>query len=446
MRLAKLQLYTKILIALAAGAAFGLSANRFGFSGFVGVWIKPVGTAFIRLISMVVVPLVFASLVVGTASLKDLRTLGRIGAKTLAFYMCTPAIAVTIGLLLTGVVRPGSSLPLESRQKMIGDAAAQKALPVQATDEKPSIGDLLLNIIPTNPIKALAEAQMLQIIFFAMLMGICLTLIPPDRSQIVIGFFRALDETIVQMVHVIMKLAPYAVFGLIAAVVADFGFGILVMLLRYCLVVLLGLTIHMVLVYGTAIRILARTSVTDFFRGFRPAQLVGFCSSSSNASLPVSMECVEKNLGVPLHICSFTLPLGATINMDGTALLQGVATAFLAQVYGIELTLVQNVTIVLTATLASIGTAGIPGAGMVMLAIVLNSVGIPLQGIGIILGVDRFLDMCRTVVNITGDAACAVVVASTEGQLDTDNQRGCGGEPAKKTAPNGLHARPSEPS
>jgi len=277
-------------------------------------------------------------------------------------------------------------------------------------------------------------------------MGICLTLIPPDRSQIVIGFFRALDETIVQMVHVIMKLAPYAVFGLIAAVVADFGFGILVMLLRYCLVVLLGLTIHMVLVYGTAIRILARTSVTDFFRGFRPAQLVGFCSSSSNASLPVSMECVEKNLGVPLHICSFTLPLGATINMDGTALLQGVATAFLAQVYGIELTLVQNVTIVLTATLASIGTAGIPGAGMVMLAIVLNSVGIPLQGIGIILGVDRFLDMCRTVVNITGDAACAVVVASTEGQLDTDNQRGCGGEPAKKTAPNGLHARPSEPS
>jgi Na+/H+-dicarboxylate symporter len=440
MRLPKLQLYTKILIALAIGALFGLIANRFGFSGFVGVWIKPVGTAFIRLISMVVVPLVFASLLVGTASLKDIRTLGRLGAKTLAFYTCTTAIAVTIGLLLTSVIRPGSSLPLESRQKLIGDAAAQKALPVQATEERPSISDLLLGIIPTNPIKALAEAQMLQIIFSAMLMGICLTLIPPDRGQIVIGFFKAVDDAIVQMVHVIMKLAPYAVFALIAAVVADFGFGILVMLVRYCIVVLLGLAVHMVFIYGLALKAFTRMSLTRFFRGLRPAQLVAFCSSSSNATLPVSMECVEKNFGVPLHICSFTLPLGATINMDGTALLQGVATAFLAQIYGIDLSPVQYVTIVLTATLASIGTAGIPGAGMVMLAIVLNSVGIPLQGIGIILGVDRFLDMCRTVVNITGDAACAVVVASTEGQLGVQEA------PGKKTVPGDLHARSSEPS
>jgi Na+/H+-dicarboxylate symporter len=446
MRLPKLQLYTKILIALAAGAVFGLIANRFEFAGFVAVWIKPVGTAFIRLISMVVVPLVFASLLVGTANLKDIRALGRIGFKTLAFYMCTTAMAVSIGLLLTSVIRPGSSLPLESRQKLIGDAAAQKDLPVQAAEEKPSIGDLLLGIIPTNPIKALADAQMLQIIFFAMLMGICLTLIPVDHSQVVIGFFKAVDETIVQMVHVIMRLAPYAVFALIATVVADFGFGILLMLIRYCIVVLLGLTIHMVFVYGSVLKLFTRTSVTDFFRGFRPAQLVGFCSSSSNATLPVTMECVEKNLGVPSHIGSFTLPLGATINMDGTALLQGVAVAFLAQVYGMDLGLVQKLTIVLTATLASVGTAGIPGAGIVMLAIVLNSVGVPLQGIGIILGVDRFLDMCRTVVNITGDAACAVVVASTEGQLGVESGRDAKGSPEKKTAPGDLHERSSEPS
>jgi Na+/H+-dicarboxylate symporter len=446
MTLPKLQLYTKILIALALGAVFGVIANRFEFAGFVAVYIKPVGAAFIRLISMVVVPLVFASLLVGTASLKDIRTLGRIGAKTIVFYLATTAIAVTIGLVLTSVVRPGSSLPLESRQKLIGDAAAQKDLPVQATTEKPSIQELLLGIIPTNPIKALAEAQMLQIIFFAMLMGVCLTLIPPDRGRVVIDFFQAVNDTIVQMVHVIMRLAPYAVFALIAAVVADFGLGILAMLIRYCIVVLLGLTLHMVFVYGSALKLFTKMNVGDFFRGFRPAQLVGFCSSSSNATLPVTMECVEKRLGVPSYIGSFTLPLGATMNMDGTALLQGVAVAFLAQVYGMELDLVQRLTIVLTATLASIGTAGIPGAGIVMLAIVLNSVGVPLQGIGIILGVDRILDMCRTVVNITGDAACAVVVASTEGQLDTKNRRDPQDASAQTTAPGDLHARSSEPS
>jgi proton glutamate symport protein len=445
MRRPKLQLYTKILVALAVGAVFGLIANRLGFAGFVTEYIRPVGTAFIRLISMVVVPLVFASLLVGTASLKDVRTLGRIGIKTIAFYMCTTAVAVTIGLVLTSLIQPGSSLPPESREKLIGDAAVQRDLPVQAATERPSIRDLLLGIIPTNPIKALAEAQMLQIIFFAMLTGICLTLIPPERSRIVLSFFQALDDAIVQMVHLIMHLAPYAVFALIAAVVADFGLGILVMLIRYCIVVLLGLTLHMVLVYIPILKVFTSMSLGRFFRGLRAAQLVGFCSSSSNATLPVTMECVEENLGVPSEIGSFTLPLGATINMDGTALLQGVAVAFLAQIYGMDLSLVQKLTIVLTATLASIGTAGIPGAGMVMLAIVLNSVGVPLQGIGIILGVDRFLDMCRTVVNITGDATCAVVVASTERQLGPAGASDALGVPGQTTAPDVLNARSSEP-
>jgi len=417
--LPRLQLYTKILIALALGAVFGLAANRLGFSGFVVAYIKPVGSAFIRLISMVVVPLVFSSLLVGTASLKDVRTLGRIGAKTIVFYLCTTAIAVSIGLVLANILRPGSSLSPQARQRLADGAAGQKDLPVQPAAEKPSIKDLLLDIIPTNPVKAMADGQMLQIIFFAVLTGVCLTLIPPERSGPVLGFFGAVNDVIIQMVHLIMKTAPYAVFALIAAVVADFGLGILAMLIKYCVVVLLGLIAHMLIIYSSALKIFTKMSVSTFFRGFRPAQLVAFCSSSSNATLPVTMECTEKNLGVPQHICSFTLPLGATINMDGTALMQGVAAAFLAQVYGMDLAFSQQLTIVLTATLASIGTAGIPGAGIVMLAIVLNSVGVPLQGIAIILGVDRFLDMCRTVVNITGDAVCAVVVASTEGQLNS---------------------------
>jgi len=417
--LPRLQLYTKILIALALGAVFGLAANRFGFSGFVVAYIKPVGSAFIRLISMVVVPLVFSSLLVGTASLKDIRALGRIGAKTIVFYLCTTAIAVSIGLVLANIVRPGSSLSPQARQRLADGAAGQKDLPVQPAAEKPSITDLLLNIIPTNPVKAMADGQMLQIIFFAVLTGVCLTLILPERTRPVLSFFEAVNDVIIQMVHLIMKTAPYAVFALIAAVVADFGLGILAMLIKYCVVVLLGLIAHMLIIYSSALKIFTKMSVSTFFRGFRPAQLVAFCSSSSNATLPVTMECTEKNLGVPQHICSFTLPLGATINMDGTALMQGVAAAFLAQVYGMDLAFSQQLTIVLTATLASIGTAGIPGAGIVMLAIVLNSVGVPLQGIAIILGVDRFLDMCRTVVNITGDAVCAVVVASTEGQLNS---------------------------
>lgn len=445
MRLPKLQLYTKVLIALAAGALFGLIANRFEFSGFVGVWIKPVGTAFVRLISMVVVPLVFASLVVGTASLKDIRTLGRIGAKTLVFYLCTTAIAVSIGLVLTDVVRPGTSLSQQSRDKLIQDASNQTDSVAQPRAEQPSIRDLLLNIIPTNPVKSLVDGQMLQIIFFALLMGVCLTLIPAERGRPVIDFFKGIDEIIVRMVHLIMLTAPYGVFALIASVVADFGAGILLMLLQYSVVVLLGLAIHMFVVYSAALKILTKTGVRRFFQGFRPAQLMAFCSSSSNATLPVTMDCVTRNLGVSPNVCSFTLPLGATINMDGTALYQGVAAAFLAQIYGIELSSMQHLTIVLTATLASIGTAGIPGAGVIMLAIVLGSVGVPLQGIGIIMGVDRILDMCRTVVNVTGDGVCAVVVASTEGQISPDAW-GDSKASARKTAPDDLHARSSEPS
>jgi Na+/H+-dicarboxylate symporter len=258
---------------------------------------------------------------------------------------------------------------------------------------------------------------MLQIIFFALFTGICLTLIAAERRQPVISFFEGVNDVMIQMVHIIMRTAPYGVFALVAAVVADFGLGILPALLKYSAVVIVGLVLHTVIVYSAAIRIFSRQKVTAFFRGIRPAQLIAFSSASSSATLPVTMECTERNLGVSRKICSFALPLGATINMDGTALYQGVATVFLAQVYGMDLSLAQQVTIVLMATLASVGTPGTPGAGMITLAIVLKSVGVPVEGIAIILGVDRVLDMCRTVVNITGDASCAVIVASSENEI-----------------------------
>ncbi|MBN2316108.1 MAG: dicarboxylate/amino acid:cation symporter [Sedimentisphaerales bacterium] len=416
MKLSRLPLHTKILLGLLIGVFFGLLANRCGFSGFVFTYVKPVGSAFIRLISMVIGPLVFASLLVGTASLGDIRKLGRIGAKTMAFYLCTTTIAITIGLLLANAIKPGVGLSAEARARLIQSTDDKVNTQVETSLKKPSILDMLLNIIPTNPIQAFVEGKMLQIIFLALMAGVCLSLIPPERSRPVISLFKGINDLVIQMVHLIMKTAPYGVFAMISAVIADLGLGILLVLCKYSIVMVLGLILHMGIVYSLAIKTLSKQKVRTFFRGIRPAQLIAFSSSSSSATLPATMECTEKNLGVPAEICSFTLPLGATINMDGTALYQGVATVFIAQVYGMNLTVSQQLTVLLTALLASIGTAGIPAAGVIMLAIVLNGVGVPLEGIAIILGVDRILDMCRTVINITGDATCAVIVASSEGE------------------------------
>jgi proton glutamate symport protein len=420
MKLSRLQLHTKILLGLLLGVLFGVLANRCGISDFVFTYIKPIGSAFIRLISMVVVPLVFASILVGTTSLGDIKKLGRIGAKTMIFYMCTTAVAITIGLFLANIIKPGVGLSEETRTKLLQNASADLATNIETSLKEQGIMDVLLNIIPVNPVQAFAESKMLQIIFLALMSGLCLTLIPSERSRPVISFFEGINDLVIQMVHVIMKIAPYGVFALISAVIADFGLGILLALLKYSIVVVIGLILHMVIVYSLAIKTLSRQSILAFFRGIRPAQLIAFSSSSSSATLPATMECTEKNLGVPAEIGCFTLPLGATINMDGTALYQGVATVFIAQVYGMGLTASQQLTIILTALLASIGTAGIPAVGVFTLAIVLDSVGVPKEGIGIIIGVDRILDMCRTVVNVTGDAACAVVVASSEGGLQKE--------------------------
>ncbi|MCK4237282.1 MAG: dicarboxylate/amino acid:cation symporter, partial [Candidatus Krumholzibacteria bacterium] len=272
---------------------------------------------------------------------------------------------------------------------------------------------------PSNPVESLAEANMLQIIFFALLLGIAVTLIPNNKGKIVVDFFDAVSEAMIQMVHIVMKFAPIGVLALIAAVVGMFGAGILLSLLKYSLVVIIGLAVHMLVVYSSAVRVFARIGPLEFFRGIRQAQLIAFSTSSSNATLPVTIECAEENLGVSEEVSSFVLPLGATINMDGTALYQGVAAIFIAQVYGLSLSFGDQLTIVLMATLASIGAAGVPGIGIITLAMVLETLGLPLEGIALILGVDRLLDMCRTAVNITGDVSAAVVVAATEGDIKT---------------------------
>ncbi|MHC4584551.1 MAG: dicarboxylate/amino acid:cation symporter [Planctomycetota bacterium] len=414
MKLLKLQLYTKVLIGLLAGVLFGVLASQLGFSDFVFNYIKPIGLAFIKLISMIVIPLVFASLLVGTSSLNDIRKLGRIGAKTMAYYLCTTVIAICIGLLLANALRPGTGLSEQTRTKLIQSSPEESVAPIDTDLKKPTIIDILLNIIPTNPIRAFVEGRMLQIIFFALMTGICLGLIPSERSRPVIDFFESVNDVVIKMVHIIMKLAPYGVFALISAVVADFGMDVLFVLIKYSLVVVAGLVLHVAIVYSLAIKIFSKQKVRTFFRGIRPAQLIAFSSASSSATLPVTMECAENNLGVPGEVASFALPLGATINMDGTALYQGVSTVFIAQVYGLSLNPMQQLTIVLTAVLASIGTAGTPAAGVITLAIVLKSIGVPLEGIALIMGVERILDMCRSVVNVTGDASCAVVVASSE--------------------------------
>lgn len=423
-----MKLYTQIGIGLAAGVIVGLVL------GANAVWLEPLGKAFIQLITMVVVPLVFASLVVGTASLGSINKLGRIGGKTIGYYLITTALAVTIGLVLANLIQPGAGLDQQVKNQLLEKykgkiptqqtKAVEKSQPAdsmktaeKAKDDESSLVKVLLRIIPTNPIKAMAEGDMLPLIFFSLALGVALTYVPVERSGPFIAGLNGLNDAMIQMVHLIMKVAPFGVFALIAGVTGRFGFAILLTLLKYSLVVLLGLAIHLLGTYGLSVRLLGRMSPIRFFKGMRAAQLVAFSTSSSNATLPVNMRACQENLGVSSSITSFVLPLGATINMDGTALYQGVAAVFIAQVYNIPLELTDQLIIVLTATLASIGAAGVPSAGIVTLTLVLQTIGVPLEGIGLILGVDRILDMCRTVVNITGDATCAVFIARTEREL-----------------------------
>lgn len=383
-------------------------------------WLRPVGTLFLRLIQMVIVPLVFASLLVGVASLGDIRKLGRLGGKTLGLYLTTTAIAVTIGLLCARTIRPGAFIHAADRAALLAQFGAAAGAQVAAAAEAPSVIDTLLAIIPTNPVASLTHGDMLQIIFFAVLLGIALTMLGPDVSKPVILVFDAIQQAMIVLIHMIMTIAPFGVAALVAEVVGMSGLSILQALLVYSLTVLIGLTLHAGVVYGGVVRLLGKIPWVTFMRAARPAQLIAFSTSSSSATLPVSMECAQQNLGVSRSVSSFVLPLGSTVNMDGTALYQGVAALFIAQVFQLDLSVGAQLSIVLTATMASIGAAGVPGAGMVTLAMVLTATGIPTVGLALILGVDRILDMFRTAVNVTGDLAVAAAVAASEGeQLNT---------------------------
>lgn len=382
----------------------------------IGVWFKPVGDIFVRLLNMIAVPLVLASLIVGAASLTDLRHVAKIGGKTLGFYALTAVVAISIGLAFANIIQPGHIMDPEAKSRLL-DTYQDDAKSRIEQNVQMNVVDFLVNIVPKNPFKAIADGDFLQIVFFAILTGIFLMQIPRDKSEPVIKFFNGISEAMIVLVEKIMLIAPYAVFTLIAATVAEFGFSILKTLFWYSLTVVLGLLVLTFIEYPALLKIFTKIKLVDFFRAQRQVLAVAFSTSSSAATLPVTMDVCEKRLGVPNKIASFVLPLGTTVNMDGTALYQAVATMFIAQVYGFDLNLTQQLTIVLTAALAAVGTAPVPGVGLLMLIIVLRSVGVPEEGIALIIGVDRFLDMCRTVPNVLADSLACVVIANSEGEL-----------------------------
>lgn len=397
-----MKLTTKIFIGLLAGIAAGLALA--GSPELVNAYIAPIGTLFLNLIKMIIVPMVFASLVVGAASTEDVRKLGRIGGKTIAFYLVTTAIAVIIGLVLANVMQPGAGFTIPTD------------VVVEASDIPP-LAQTILNIIPANPLNALVTGNMLQIITFALFLGVGVTMVG-EKGQPFLIFFDSLAEIMYKITALIMNLAPYGIFGLITPVVAANGPSVLFPLLKVILAVYIGVILHALIVYSSIVKIFGKMNPMKFFKGIAPAATVAFSTASSAGTLPVTIKSARDNLGVPNDIASFVLPLGATINMDGTALYQGICALFVAQVYGLNLSLAQQATIVLTATLASIGTAGVPSAGFLMLTMVLTSVGLPLEGSALIAGIDRILDMARTTINIVGDAAVAVAVSATEEELN----------------------------
>jgi len=403
----KIKLHTKIFIGLILGIVAGII-----FREKVMI-IEPVGTVFLRMITMIVIPLVFVSLMLGTASLGDVRKLGRIGAKTAIYFVVTTIIAICVGLILANSIQPGKGLPENVQAQLLEDFQAKAQDGIQRFAEKPSLLEVVINIVPTNPVAAFIEGNMLQIIFMALLFGMVLTLIPSDKSRLLIQILDGLNDMFIQVVHVVMKLAPYGVLALSAVVIGRFGTDILLTLLKYCLVVIGGLILYAVTCNSLSVKILGRMSPLHFFRAAKEAIIIALSTSSSMATLPVAMEGVE-HVGVSREYSSFVIPLGSTINMDGTALYQGVSAVFIAQIYGIELGLAGQVTIVLMAVLSSVGAAGVPMAGIIALAIVLKQLGIPLEGIALIFGVERLLDMTRTSVNVIGNMACSVVIQELE--------------------------------
>lgn len=413
----------RIIIALIAGIAIGSFFNIYQDASWVK-WINQyvfnvIGQIFLNLIFMLVVPVVFVSIVLGVLGVGDPKHLGSIGLKTISFFLVTTALAITLAMSLALVFKPGdgkSDLLNSDEVKTYAEEQKKKAAAAEeeGTTATQTFDQTLINLIPKNPVLAMSETNMLQVITFAIFIGIGMIALREKVSAVKL-LFEQTNEILMFIVTAIMQyFAPIGTFGLVATAFTNAGFGAIKQLAMYFFVVLLGLFLHMIIVYGGAVSFLARRNPIWFFKGFAPAMTVGFSSSSSNATLPISLECAQDNLEVRKEISSFVQPLGATINMDGTAIMQGVATIFIAQISGVDLTLGQMVTVVVIAVVASIGTAGVPGAGLVMLAMVLTAVGLNPAAIGIILGIDRLLDMTRTAVNISGDAACAVVISEQE--------------------------------
>ena len=400
-----MNLSIKIFIALVLSVVVGLIAGEPALP-FINWWIAPIGTIFINLIKMMIVPVVFFSLVVGMTSLGDTKKLGRIGAKTVCLYLTTTAVAILIGFGIAGIVSPGTGLDLTSN-------AAVKV------KEAPSLMQVFVAMIPANPIDAMAKAQILPVIIFSLFVGIGIVQVGGERAQLLIKFFDAAAEVTYKIIGIVMQFAPIGVFALLLPVVAKNGPAVLLPLMSVIACVAVGCAIHAVVVYSSLARIWGGHTPMEFFRGMSEAMMIAFTTCSSAAALPINMKNCQEKLGVSREVSSFVLPLGATINMDGTALYMGVCYLFVANVFGVDLTMGQMLMIILTGTLASIGTAGVPGAGLIMLAMVLQTAGLPLEGLALVAGIDRVLDMFRTCLNITGDGAVTIVMDQEEKKYDS---------------------------
>lgn len=417
----KLALHWQILLGMVFGVLFAFILIQFTWGKDIIVdWVKPFGTIFINLLKLIAVPLILASLIKGISDLKDISKLSKMGGRTIGLYVLTTILAVSIGLAIVNIIKPGSYISEQTRTELVASYTADANSKIEAANKQSEVGPLqsLIDIVPDNIIKASADnGNMLQVIFFAVIFGIAMILIPEEKSKPVKDFFDSFNEVILKMIDLIMLFSPFGVFALLAAIVAESpSLDLFKALGMYGLTVLIGLSL-MIGVYLLMVKVFAKRRPKFFINGISPAQLLAFSTSSSAATLPVTMERTVDNLGVDDEVASFVLPIGATINMDGTSLYQAVAAVFIAQSFGMDLSLATQLGIIVTATLASIGSAAVPGAGMVMLVIVLAQAGIPEAGLALIFAIDRPLDMCRTTVNVTGDAAVSMIVAKSVNKL-----------------------------
>jgi len=412
-----MKLHTKIMLGLALGAAAGVGANAFAADATWVHWTadnlaQPVGQIFLRMLLMTVVPLVFASLTLGVAGIGDIRHVGRLGAKTMGYFLLSTGIAVVIGLTLINMINPGSSLDPATRASLLADYGSQ----AQGILERPASFGLqtFINIVPRNPVGSAADMDMLGVIFFSVVFGAALTVIPTEKAQPMLRVIDALGDVVIKIIDFAMRLAPYGVFGLVFVVTSRFGFHVLEALGRYVLVVVVGLLIHAVIAQSLLVKFLGGWRPLEFWKRVRPVIVTAFSTSSSAATLPTSIAVAEHDLEIEPKVAGFVLPLGATMNMNGTALYEGMTVLFLATVFGIHLSLGNQVVVVLLSVLTAIGAAGVPGGSLPLMIVVMGAVGVPAEGIAIILGVDRLLDMCRTTINVTGDLTAAAFVARSE--------------------------------